>query len=375
MFKPGSTLLRAALATLALVTLTACASTPAAAPAATTAPAKPAAAEPTKAAAPAATTAPAAASFPKMDIKLGHAVTTDTPWHKATARFADLVKERTGGNVNVQIFPNSQLGSEKDQVEQVKNGIIQMTVSSSGMVSVFEGWGPVGALGMPYVFKGNSDEEQYPTFLKVARGPIIKEMADDAAKKSGMRSLDMGWWYGTRNVTTKSKQVAKPEDIKGIKIRTVDSPIQKLAMQALGAAVTPMPFAELYSALQMGVVDGQENPINTIYVQKYYEVQKYISLTAHMTQNELVLINDKFYQGLSPELKSVLEKAAIEAGDFMSQEQLKANKQNLEDLKAKGMVVTPVNLADFAKVTENAWKEFEPSMGKGFYEKIKAAQN
>ena len=126
---------------------------------------------------------------------------------------------------------------------------------------------------MPYVFKGNTDEEQYPVFLKLARGPIIKEIAEEASKKSGMRSLDMGWWYGTRNLTTKNKEVSKPEDIKGLKIRTVDSPIQKLAMQALGAAVTPMPFAELYSALQMGVVDGQENPINTIYVQKYYEVQ------------------------------------------------------------------------------------------------------
>jgi len=275
----------------------------------------------------------------------------------------------------VPIFPASQLGSEKDVDEQVKNGIVQMTVSSSGMVAVFDGWGPVGVLAMPYILKGNTEEEEAKQLVKLARSPMMKEVLDKCAAASGMRALDMAWWYGDRHLTTKSKQVTKVADMKDLKIRVVDSPMQRLAIQALGASVTPMAFAEVYSALQMGVVEGQENPLNTIYSSKYYEVQKYLALTGHMSQNEEILINEKFYQGLSPELKAVLEKAAQEAGDYMTAEQIKANNQNMQDLKDKGMVITVVDKTEYAEKTKDAWKEFEPQIGKDLYDKVKAFQN
>jgi TRAP-type transport system periplasmic protein len=353
------------------------AAAPAAAPttaaaAPTAAPAAPAAAKAPEATKPAAA---AAASFPKLEIKLGHAQTTDTPWHRATLRFADLVKERTGGNVTVSVYPGGQLGSEKDVDEQVKNGIVHMTVTSSGMVAVFDGWGPIGVLAMPYILKGNTEEEESKQLVKLARSPMMKEVLDKCALTSGMRALDMAWWYGDRHLTTKSKQVTKVADMKDLKIRTVDSPMQRMAIQAMGSAVTPMAFAEVYSALQMGVVEGQENPLNTIYSSKYYEVQKYLALTGHMSQNEEILINEKFYQGLSPELKAVLEKAAQDAGDYMTAEQIKTNNQNLQDLKDKGMVVTVVDKAEFAEKTKDAWKEFEPLIGKDLYDKVKAFQN
>lgn len=370
-----------ALATSVLTLVSACGSTSPATPTAAPAVSQPAAptaapaakaAEPTKSAA-----APAAqsASFPKMNLKLGHAQNPDTPWNRATQKFADLVKERTGGAVNIQIYPASQLGSEKDTDEQVKTGVIDMTVSSSGMVAAFDGWGPIGALAMPYILKGNSEDEEAQSLVKLARSPLIKDAAEKAAKASGMRSLDMAWWYGDRHTTTKSKQITKVDDIKGLKIRVVDSPMQRLAPAALGANVTPMAFSEVYSALQMGVVDGEENPLNTIYTSKFYEVQKYLALTGHMSQNELLLINEKLYQSMSPELQGIMEKAAMEAGDYMTQEQTKANNQNLQDLKDKGMIVTPINKVEFAEKTKDAWKDFESQIGKDFYEKVKAAAN
>jgi len=371
--------LTAVVAAAALL-VAACGST-APAPAATMAPAKPAASEPTKAAAPATAAAPAAAatkpaaaaSFPKTTLKMGYTHNTDMSAHKGSVRFAELVKERTGGAVEIQIFPNSQLGNEKDMVEQVKNGVIHLDNVSAGMLANFEGWGPVATFNMPYFFKAGTEEEQSPLLLKLSRSPVMTDIAETAAKTSGIRALDMGWWYGQRHTTTSKKQILKVDDLKGMKIRTPDALVQKLAMQALGASVTPLAMAELYSALQMGVVDGQENPINTVYTAKFYEIQKYLALTGHMTQNQVMIINDKTWQGFSPELKAVFTKAVAEAGDYQTDMQIKANRQNLEDLKGKGMTVNTVDTKEFAEKTKDAWKELEPMFGKGMYEKIKAA--
>ena len=312
----------------------------------------------------------AAASFPKMDIKLGHSGVLDMSYHKGSLKFAELMKERTGNAVTVNVFPANQLGSEKDMVEQVKNGIIHISLTGPSMLAQFKGWGPIGVLGMPYVMKGNSEAEIRPKLIRLARGPLMQDLNDKAAKESGIRILDMGWWYGERHLTTKTKQVTKPEDIKGLKIRTMDSPMAKAALVDLGAACTPMAVAELYSALQLGVVEGQENPLNTIYSHKFYEVQKYVALTGHMTMNLVLVINDKFFKGLSPELQALIVKTMQDAGDFESEMQIGMNQKNAQDLKDKGMIITAVNKADFAEKTKNTWKQFEPVFGKGFYEKV-----
>jgi TRAP-type transport system periplasmic protein len=128
--------------------------------------------------------------------------------------------------------------------------------------------------------------------------------------------------------------------------------------------------AELYAALQLGVVEGQENPLNTIYSHKFYEVQKYVALTGHMTMNLVLVINDKLYQSLSPGLRQIFVKAMQDAGDFESEMQIGMNTKNAQDLKDKGMIITAVNKAEFAERTKDAWKEFEPVFGKGFYEKV-----
>jgi tripartite ATP-independent transporter DctP family solute receptor len=315
---------------------------------------------------------PAAAgtAFPKMDIKLGHSGVVDMSYHKGSVKFAELMKERTGGAVTVHVFPANQLGSEKDMVEQVKNGVIHISLTGPSMLAQFKGWGPIGVLGMPYVLKGNTEDELRPKLIKLARGPLMADLNNRAAAESGIRILDMGWWYGERHLTSKTKQVTKPDDVKGLKIRTMDSPMAKAALASLGAATTPMAVAELYTALQLGVVEGQENPLNTIYSHKFYEVQKYVALTGHMAMNLVLVTNEKFFQGLSPELREVILKSMQDAGDYESEMQIAMNKKNMQDLKDKGMVITAVNKAEFAERTKDAWKEFEPVFGKGFYEKV-----
>lgn len=311
-----------------------------------------------------------AGEFPKMDVKLGHSGVLEMSYHKGSLRFAELMKERTNGAVTVHVFPANQLGSEKDMVEQVKNGVIQISLTGPSMLAQFQGWGPIGVLGMPYILSGNTEDELRPKLIKVARGPLMAELNEREAKETGIRILDMGWWYGERHLTTKTKQVTKPDDVKGLKIRTMDSPMAKAALVALNAATIPMPVSELYTALQLGVVEGQENPLNTIYSQKYYEVQKYVALTGHMTMNLVLVTNEKFFQSLSPELRQIFIKSMQDAGDFMSDTQIAMNKQNLQDLKDKGMIVTVVNKAEFAERTRDSWKQFEPVFGKGFYEKV-----
>lgn len=315
------------------------------------------------------------ATFPKMDIKLAHVIPVETSVNKGSVRFSELMKERTDGAVTVQVFPNGQLGSEKDIVEQVRNGLIHMAVIGGTFLANIDGWGAIGVFAMPYVMKAPTEEEQLPVLNRLARGPILTEALAKAPGISSLRALDLNWFYGMRHLTTGKKSVTKVDDIKGMKIRTPDAPLARLPMAALGAAVTPLSMQEVYSALQMGVVDGQENPINTIFTAKLYEVQKYITLTGHQTQNLCMIINEKFYQGLSPELKTVFDRTAIDAGNFQSDLQVKVNKENLEEMKKKGIVVNTVNRAEFAEKTKDAWKEFESKLGKGLYEKILAAQN
>jgi TRAP-type transport system periplasmic protein len=314
-----------------------------------------------------------AASFPKMDLKLGHVGSTSMNNHKGTVKFSELVKERTGGSVTVQVFPGSQLGSEKDILEQVKTGLVHFMFTSPVQIATFEGWGPIGVLSMPYIIKGNTDEEQFANLAKLARGPLMREVNEKAAPISNVYALDMGWWFGQRYITTKSKQVVHPDDLKGLKIRTMDAPLARAPFKAIGAVAVPMAMGELYTAMQMGVVEGQENPPNQIAQGKFYEVQKYLATTGHMTMNLMLVTNNKWFQGLSPELRNVLIQAAIDAGDYQSDLQLKSAASDMELLKKNGMTITQVNKAEFAEKTKDTWKEFESLFGKGFYEKVKAA--
>ncbi len=305
-----------------------------------------------------------------MDITLGHAGVEAMSYHKGAERFAALVKERTDGDVIVRVFPDGQLGSEKGMLEQVGSGALHISLTGPSMLAQVKGWGPIGVLGMPYLLKGDTEEELRPRLIRLARGPLMAELNERAAKESGIRILDMGWWYGERHLTTKSKQVARPEDIQGLTIRTMESPMARAAMAALGAVTIPMPVSELYTALQLGTVEGQENTLNTIYAHKFFEVQKYLTLTGHMAMNLVLVTNDQFFQSLSPELRGVFVRSTQEAGDFESEMQIAMNKKNLQDLKDKGMVVTSVNRAEFAERTRDAWQEFEPIFGPGFYERV-----
>jgi tripartite ATP-independent transporter DctP family solute receptor len=314
-----------------------------------------------------------AQDFPETEIRLGTIAVGDPFYHLGSLKFAKLVSERTGGKVEVKVYPGAQLGNEKDLVEQVQTGIIQMTITGSPMLSIFPGYGPLGTFSMPYVFEGDIDEARVANLLRVAHGPIGEEIAEKGLAASGIRSLDLAWWAGTQNLATRDKLVEKVADIEGLKIRTPDTPIYRAALAALGAAVTPMAWSEVYSALQLGVIDGMANTPDLMYNAKLGEVQKYLALTGHLDQIQVVVINGAFYDGLSPELQQVLTQAAIDAGTYQTELALTKNAEYLKLLEAQGMTITAVDLDEFKESTKDAWKDFESSF-EGYYERVVAAQ-
>jgi len=309
--------------------------------------------------------APAPAQQPIV-IKLGNVQATADIVQAGLKRFADLVAERTKGQIQVQIFPASQLGTEQELLEGVQLGTVHMFEGSSGSVGRF--LPDVEVFAAPYVWR------DVDHMMKVVRGPIGQGLADRLVKAKGMRVLDFGWLFGNRYLTTKNKAIYKPEDLKGMKIRVQPTAIYLETIKAMGANPTTMDFKEVYLGLQSGVIDGQENPPSVIFTNKLFEVQKFVMLTAHITQNQAVVINESFFQGLSPENRKILTEAAYEAGNFQNDLVLKSEKEYLDQLKEKGMTVVQPDVMAFREATKDVWKKVSEKWEPGLYEKIQAVK-
>jgi len=308
---------------------------------------------------------PALAQQPIV-IKLGNVQATADIVQTGLKRFADLVSERTKGRMQVQIFPASQLGTEQELLEGVQLGTIHMFEGSSGSVGRF--LPDLEAFAAPFVWR------DVDHMLKTVRGPVGLGLAERLVKAKGMRVLDFGWLFGNRFLTTKTKAIHTPEDLKGMKIRVQPTAIYLETIKAMGANPTTMDFKEVYLGLQSGVIDGQENPPFVIFNNKFFEVQKYVMLTAHITQNQAVVINDKFYQSLSPEFRKILTDAAYEAGNFQNDLVLKSEKEYLDKLKEKGMTIVQPDVKAFREATKDVYKKVSEKWEPGLYERIQAVK-
>jgi tripartite ATP-independent transporter DctP family solute receptor len=304
---------------------------------------------------------PAAAQQPIV-IKLGNVQATADIVQTGLKKFADVVAERTKGQIQIQIFPASQLGTEQELLEGVQLGTVHMFEGSTGAVGRF--LPDLEAFAAPYVWR------DLDHMLKVVRGPVGQELAERLVKGKGMRVLDFGWLFGNRYLTTKNKAIYMPEDLRGMKIRVQPTAIYLETIKAMGANPTTMDFKEVYLGLQSGVIDGQENPPFVIYNNKFFEVQKYLMLTAHITQNQAIVINDKFYQGLSPEFRKILTESAIEAGNFQNALVLNSEKADLDRLKEKGMTIVQPDVKAFREATKDVWKKVSEKWEPGLYQRI-----
>ncbi len=299
-------------------------------------------------------------------LKLGNVQPAGMVVQQGLQRFADLVKERTGGAVEVQIFPASQLGSEQEILEGVKLGTVHMFEGSTGAVGRF--LPQLEAFAHPYVWRDTDH------MLKVVRGEIGQELTQKLLQQHGMRILDMGWLFGHRQLTTRGKPVRTPDDMRGLKIRVQPTAIYLETIKAMGGSPTPVDFNELYTSLQTGVVDGQENPPSVILAAKFFEVQKYLNLTGHITQQQTVLIGEDAFQALTPDQQKVLQQAAVEAGDYQNKLLEQDEAASLEKLKAGGMEVVEPDVAAFRAATANVHKAFDAKWGEGFFDRLQAVR-
>lgn len=245
----------------------------------------------------------------------GQAQAPDHPWSIAIRNMVERINEQTEGKFIIEQHVGGILGGEYDVFDQMVEGIIELQMGGPGCAGRYID--EFNALHLNYFYSGPEHMQ------RVKEVPIIKDLFQKLLDEKGIRTLDI-WYYGTRHLTANSP-VYTPDDLKKLKIRCMDTPFDVANVSSLGCAVTPVAFAELYMALQTGIVDGQENPLPTIYTQKFYEVQDYLILTAHKPHGGLLQVNENAWQALPSEFKDVLvkeiNKARIEAEQMIIEQE------------------------------------------------------
>lgn len=299
----------------------------------------------------------------KMVIKFGYSLPESNNRHKAATKFKEELEKKTGGHIEVQLFPNEQLGSEAAMLQSLVTNSIQVTAVATGLFAQYEK--SIGVIELPYLF------ENFEQAWKVLDGPTGKELAEPLIGK-GIRMLTY-WENGFRHVTNSKKPIEKPADLKGMKIRTPEIPVSLSVLKAMGSNPVGMAFGELYPALEQHVVDGQENPLPNIWASKFYEVQKYVSMTGHQYSPLPFAVSEQFWQTLSPEHQKAIEESAKEAGKLY-RDLVVADDQRLEaELEAKGMIINKPDKQAFQEAVAPVYKEYESVYGKELIEKVKNA--
>ena len=265
--------------------------------------------------------------------------------HPAVAgmkKFKETVEAKSGGKIKVQLFLNGTLGSDQATLSSVKGGTVEMAVMNSGILS-----SEVKALEVfdfPFLFANEKEADA------IADGPIGQKMHAALADK-GIVGLSY-WELGFRNITTKKTPINKVDDIAGLKLRVIPSPINVDWVKALGANPTPLPFPEVYAALEQGAIDGQENPVAVIAANKFWEVQKFMALTNHQYNPQSVIFSKKVWDSMSAVEKKIIDDAADDAVKMQRPANRAALAANLELLKKNGMTVTSLPAAEVAKLRE-----------------------
>jgi C4-dicarboxylate-binding protein DctP len=259
-------------------------------------------------------------------IKFSHVVATDTPKGQAAERFKQLAEKATNGRVKVEVYPNSQLYKDKEELEALQLGAVQMLAPSLAK------FGPLGvkefeAFDLPFIFPSKT------ALYNVTEGEIGKGLMKKLEPK-GITGL--AFWDNGFKVMSANKPLRVPADFKGLKLRIQSSKVLDAQMRALGANPQVLAFSEVYQALQTGVVDGTENPPSNMYTQKMHEVQKYVTVSNHGYLGYAVIVNKKFWDGLPPDIRTALDKAMKEATTFEKAIAQRDNDLALEAIKKTG---------------------------------------
>lgn len=309
----------------------------------------------------------ASAQSRRAELRIAHLISEAEPTHAASVRWAEAVRTRTAGALDLKIFPNSQLGSEKDVVEQARLGANVSQWNSSAFLGEFVP--DFEVLWAPFAFRNVGE------VMKVVNSGIFQDMQKKLLETRRLRVLAFNWYFGARHMMTAKKAIYKPEDMRGLKIRSVPVPVTINMMRQLGASPTPMAFGEVYPALQQGVIDGLEVPLSTMYGSKLYEVGKHISLTAHVVQVQCWTIGEQFYQTLPADVRAVLAEEAIKAGEFCTAAALAGEAEFKKKLEQAGVTFTEPDHAAFSAAGERVIKELSARWTPGLYDRVKSIKS
>ena len=291
-------------------------------------------------------------------IKFSHVVANDTPKGKASEVFAKRAAELTKGKVKIDVYANSTLYKDKEEMEALQLGAVQMLAPSLAK------FGPLGAkefevFDLPFIFDNTAE------LHKVTQGPVGKQLLGKLDAK-GIKGLAF-WDNGFKSFSA-NKALRTPADFKGTKMRIQSSKVLEAQMRAVGALPQVMAFSEVYQALQTGVVDGTENPHSNLYTQKMHEVQKFVTVSDHGYLGYAVITNKKFWDGLPADVRGQLEQALKEATDYANKIAREENEASLEQVKKSGktqvVVLTPEERLGLKKAMFKVHKEMESRIGK-----------
>lgn len=291
-------------------------------------------------------------------IKFSHVVAPNTPKGKGADKFKELAEKYTNGKVKVEVYPNSTLYKDKEELEALQLGAVQMLAPSNSK------FGPIGVkdfevFDLPYLLPNKA------ALRKVTEGPLGKAMLKKLETK-GM--VGLAYWDNGFKEMSANRPLRMPEDYKGLKFRIQSSKVLEAQFRALGAIPQVMAFSEVYQALQTGVVDGQENTPSNMYTQKFHEVQKYTTLTNHGYIGYVVVVNKKFWEDLPADIRTQLTKAMDEATIYSNDISEKENAESLDDIKKSGKteLITPTaaETAAMRKAMEPLYQEMAGRVGK-----------
>jgi TRAP-type transport system periplasmic protein len=307
-------------------------------------------------------TTPSPAAEPIV-MRLGHELAVDDPIHIGCLKAAEVIAEKSNGRLKLEIYPANQLGTGKELIAQVATGTLDFAIDTPGPIADY--LPRFSALSAPFVAR---DVEH---MRLMARSPFAQDAMKELAQESNLYLLD-AWYFGTREMTSRTKPLTKAADMKGVKFRVPEVPLYLDMLKTLGATPTPMAFAEVYLSLQTGVAEGQENPVSLIYSQKFYEVQKYLNLTAHMILPLFPIMSESRWQSLSEDDRAIVREAFIEGGKIHDKLIIDGETDIIAKLKENGMQVIEPDRDSFQQAMGPLYAKYEPIWGKSTIDALRA---
>lgn len=294
----------------------------------------------------------------KITLKLNHVGATTHPYHLGSEKFAQLASEKSNGSIEVQVFPASQIASGAKAIEFVQMNTLDIALESTMSLSNFVP--EIDVLNMPFLFK---DAEEAYKVLDGEAGQKLAAKAEDYGFKI------LGWWYnGFRDMSNSKGPIETPGDMSGLKFRIPESEVFRGAFESLGALPTSMPVSEVFTAIQLGTVDGQENPASNYINNRFNEVNEYYSETHHIFTAEPLIMSKEKFDSFSPEQQQILKDAATEAGLYQRELAIKDENDLLEQIKSMDGVTynKPADMKAFRDAVDPVYEKFSESLGEYF---------